>query len=112
MDLNKHKVEFFHAYPLSLLLLIDHMKNNSLQLDYQIKAIFLISESFSLEDIKNIKSFFNCDVSSFYGHSERLIFSPSYRYLLENYKIDRRYGLLNIVKSIHEFNVLIFLKYC
>lgn len=98
-DLNKHKVEFFHAYPSSLLLLIEHMKNNSLQLDYEVKAIFLISESFSIEDIKNIQSFFDCDVSSFYGHSERLIFAPSYADDLSSYKVERRYGYFELVDT-------------
>ena len=101
-DLNKFKPKFFHSYPSSLLLLIAHMNNNGLQLDYQVKAIFLISENFSLEDIEKIKSFFNCEVSSFYGHSERLIFAPSYANDLSNYRVERRYGYFELVDTSGE----------
>lgn len=96
-DLNKQKPMFFHTYPSSLLLLIEHMRNKGLQLDYQLKAIFLISENYTLLDIDKIKSFFNCDVSSFYGHSERLIFAPTNTENLSTYKAENRYGIFELV---------------
>lgn len=96
-DINEQRPLYFHSYPSSLLLLIEQMKNKGLQLDYQLKAIFLISENFTLKDIEKIKSFFNCDVSSFYGHSERLIFAPNNTNDLSSYKVDDRYGIFELI---------------
>jgi len=96
-ELNEKKPLYFHSYPSSLLLLMEQMLNNGLQLNYRLKAIFLISENFTVEDINKIKSFFNCDVSSFYGHTERLIFAPSYAKDLSSYKIDDRYGFFELI---------------
>jgi len=85
------------------------MKNNALKLDYEVKAIFLISENFSLEDVEKIKSFFNCEISSFYGHSERLIFAPSYATDLSSYKVERRYGCFELIDA--KGNVIVENKY-
>jgi len=107
-DLNTQKPLYFHTYPSSLLLFIEQMKNKGIQLNYQLKAIFLISENYSMKDIKKIKSFFACPVSSFYGHSERLIFAPTSTDDLSIYKADNRYGLFELIdqsgQPIHENN--------
>jgi len=98
-ELNNKKPLYFHSYPSSLLLLIEQMINNGLQLNYSLKAIFLISENFTSEDINTIKSFFNCEVSSFYGHTERLIFAPNFTKDLSSYKIDARYGFFELINE-------------
>ncbi len=107
-DLNTLKPKYFHSYPSSLLLFISQMKNKGLKLDYNPTAIILISENFTLKDIEQIKSFFNCDVSSFYGHTERLIFAPNYADDLSSYKIDDRYGFFELIdetdQAINENN--------
>lgn len=95
--MNKFKPEFWHSYPSSVLLLIEHMKNQELELSYQLKTIFLISENFSIKNIKTIQSFFNCKVSSFYGHSERLIFAPNCHNNLFEYKVNERYGMIELI---------------
>ena len=97
-DLNKLKPKFFHTYPSSLLLLIEQMKAQNLKLEYDVEAVFLISENFSNEDVKIIQDFLQCKVSSFYGHSERLIFAPSYD-VLSSYRPDFRYGYLELIDN-------------
>ena len=48
----------------------------------------------SLEnEINDISDFFNCSISSFYGHAERLIFAISDKKIVSDYKIERKYGL-------------------
>jgi phenylacetate-CoA ligase len=75
------------------------MKNKNLYLNYKLKAIFLISENFSVADIEIMKSFFQCNISSFYGHSERLVFAPTYAKNLSSNKINKRYGYFELIDS-------------
>ncbi len=96
-ELNKKQPLFFHTYPSSLLLLIDLMKSHNLRLEYKILTVFLVSEGYDLEDINIIKEFFECNVSSFYGHTERIVFAPSIDDSLSIYKPDKRYGLFELV---------------
>ncbi len=98
-NLNKNKIQYFHSYPSSILMLIEHMKNQKLYLNYQLKAIFLTSENFSVHDAEIMKSFFKCDVSSFYGHAERLIFAPTYAKDLSSYKVNKRYGYFELIDN-------------
>lgn len=108
-DLNYFQLKYFHTYPSSLLLLIDHMQDNNLKLNYQISAIFLISENFTVDEAERIRRFFNCKVSSFYGHTERLIFAPSFSKDLSSYKIDMRYGFFELIdrqeNKIYDTNI-------
>ncbi len=96
-ELNKRKIIYFQTYPSSIKLLIESMLNNGLQLDYQIDTVFLLSENIIESDVHLIQSFFNCKVSSFFGHSERLIFAPNFANDLSTFKTDRRYGLFELV---------------
>lgn len=109
-ELNKRKIKYFQTYPSSVKLLIESMLNNNLQLDYQVDTIFLLSENILNSDVKLIQSFFNCRVSSFFGHSERLIFAPNLSDDLTTFKIDRRYGLFELLDTefdqVSENNVI------
>lgn len=95
--LNELKIKNFHIYPSNLLFLIDNMIEQNLTLDYQLETIFLVSEGYSKNDISKIKEFFNCHVTSFYGHSERVLFAKSISNELDIYKVDKRYGLFELV---------------
>jgi len=101
-ELNRTKVKFFHTYPSGIIALIDNMKNNNLKLNYQVKGIFLISENFTKKDINYIKNYFNCEVSSFFGHSERLIFAPLNKETHDNYKPNPYYGLSELIDTSDE----------
>ena len=95
--LNEFKPLFFHMYPSNILLLIDNMIDENLTLDYQLHGIFLVSEGYTTEDVDKIRGFFNCEVSSFYGHSERALFARAISPGLDIYKIDRRYGCFELI---------------
>lgn len=107
--LNELKIPFFHVYPSNLLFLIDHMLEENLSLNYQVKTIFLVSEGYSLNDISKIRDFFHCKVVSFYGHSERVLFAKSISIKHDSYQIDNRYGMFELVdedeKQITENNI-------
>jgi len=98
-ELNKIKPKYFHGFPSSILFLIHHMETKKLFLNFQVDTIFLVSESFSEEDVRYIADYFNCNVASTYGHSERLIFGESIGKIVLNYKIDKRYGFFELVNN-------------
>lgn len=103
-ELNKRELQYIQTYPSSIKLLIESMKKNNLHLNYQINTVFLLSENIFDSDVELIQSFCNCKISSFYGHSERLIFAPNYATNLSTFKIDRRYGLFELLDS-HENSI-------
>ena len=108
-EINKLKPLFFHIYPSNLLFLIDFMKEQNLFFNYQVHTIFLVSEGYSKEDIVKIKLFFNCNVVSFYGHSERILFVESISPYADIYQIDKRYGLFELIddnKQIVDNNIV------
>lgn len=97
--LNKDKILFFHAYPSVMITLMKFMKIKNLTLDYRPKAIFLISENYTMEQISKLKRFFRCSTPSFYGHSERLIFAPNIPGNEALYQVDERYGFFELIDS-------------
>ena len=101
-ELNRTKVKFFHTYPSGIISLIDNMKNEGLKLNYQVQGIFLISENFTKDDINYIKNYFNCKVSAFFGHSERLIFAPLDDISHDNYQVNKYYGLTELIDKSKE----------
>jgi len=98
-ELNRTKVKFFHTYPSGIIALIDNMKNEDLKLNYQVQGIFLISENFTKNDINYIKDYFDCEVSAFFGHSERLIFAPLNTISHDSYQINQYYGLTELINE-------------
>lgn len=106
--LNKEKPLYFHAYPSSVLNLLRCMREKSCTLDYQLNGILLISEQFDHQTESEIKEFFDCDVISFYGLSERVVFARSLDDC-SSYQVDSRYGYFELLdendKVIEENNV-------
>jgi phenylacetate-CoA ligase len=96
-QLNRLQPKFIHTYPSAILSLIEHMKQKQLTLHYQIHAIFLISENFSKHELDTISNFFHCQVTSFFGHSERLIFTPLDEQC--EYKINQKYGYVELINQ-------------
>ena len=97
--LNEIKPKFFYGYPSSMIFLIHNMKESDLEFNFNIRAIFLISESFSKEDINQISNFFDCPVASTYGHTERLVLAESIGETISDYKINRRYGYFELIND-------------
>lgn len=94
--LNKYKPLYFHGYPSAFITLASLMKKKGLKLNYKPKTFFLISENYNQKDIIFLKDFFESKISSFYGHSERLIFAIADNEL-KTYKPDFRYGCMELV---------------
>jgi len=112
--MNTFQPKFIHGYPSAILTIIENLKHNNLKVTYQIDAIFLISENFSKDDLEYISHFFNCKVTSFFGHSERLIFTPLNKNQMDEYDIQKRYGYVelidkkqNIIKNSHTLGELV-----
>jgi phenylacetate-CoA ligase len=107
--LNKTKPQYFHGYPSAFISLAKLMNNKGLKLNYKLKCVFLISEGFKNEDVEFLKSTFDCEVSSFYGHSERLIFAEANKDL-DCYTPNPSYGYTELIdedgKVIKENNVI------
>ena len=96
--LNDINAKIFWTYPSSLLLLIDCMENNNISLENSPDIILLISESINLYESEKIVSYFNqSKVIMTYGHSERLIWATTDNMTLDEYKVDRRYGLFELI---------------
>ncbi|NQZ71140.1 MAG: hypothetical protein HRT89_24095, partial [Lentisphaeria bacterium] len=96
--LNKESIRYFHAYPSAIINLMHAMKEKNLKLSYSPKAIFLISENYSIEQVQELDDFFSCKMMSFYGHSERLIFAPTFGDMM-TFKHDKRYGFCELVNE-------------
>jgi phenylacetate-CoA ligase len=94
--LNEIKPKYFHGYPSIFMSLAKHMISQELKLNYKLDTIFIISEGFKKEEISFLKDFFDCNVSSFYGHSERLIFAVGDKEL-ESYTPNPLYGYFELV---------------
>jgi phenylacetate-CoA ligase len=94
--LNKVQPKYFHGYPSTFLSLGKLMLSQNLKLKYKLNVIFMISEGFKDEDAKFLKSFFDCEVSSFYGHSERAVFAIGDENL-ESYTPNPIYGYVELV---------------
>ncbi len=97
--LNSIKPRFLYGYPSSMLFLMHNMKANSFSLNFDIHAIFLISESFTEGDVAQISLFFNCSVASTYGHSERLVLAESIGENIKDYKVNRVYGYFELINE-------------
>lgn len=96
--LNLVKPLYFHGYPSAFITLASLMQKKGLSLSYKPKAFFLISENYNLKNIVFIKDFFGADISSFYGHSERLIFAIASDDM-KTYKPDLRYGYTELIDN-------------
>jgi phenylacetate-CoA ligase len=107
-QINKVKPLFFHSYPSGLIRLLNLMRSENLTLSFKPKCIFLISESFTQNELDLIKAHFQCRVTSFYGLSERIIFAP-YDDEKMCYFPDSRYGHFELIDEdnqvINENNV-------
>jgi phenylacetate-CoA ligase len=101
--------KFFHGYPSFFISLANFMMINNLKLNYNPTCIFLISEVFTNKDIIFLKSIFKCKISSFYGHTERLIFAEIDENL-ENFKPNLLYGYVELIdingKIIEDNNII------
>jgi len=89
---------YLHGYPSALELLAKLAKKDGWGRQLKMKGVLAISESLYPHQKSMIEDAFGCDVFSFYGHTERLIFagdSPGRK----GYLIDPRYGYTELVEG-------------
>lgn len=96
-EINKFKPKFIYAYPSELIFFINACHRIGIDKIQDIKGVFLSSEMVYVNQIDKIKSFFNCDVLTHYGHSERV--SVGFRLNYESYHFLNAYGLTRIVEN-------------
>ena len=96
IKLNKVQPKYFHGYPSAFITLAKLMLNANLKLNYKPITFFLISEGYEKKDIIFLEKFFKCKMSSFYGHSERLVFAIADD-KLENYTPNLDYGYFELI---------------
>lgn len=94
--LNELKPLYIHGYPSALTLLMKNIQEQNLKLQYSPKTVFLGSENYTNEQKEELQNFFNGRLTTYYGHSERLILAPS-DCELKTFKVDRRYGSFELV---------------
>ena len=103
--LNKIKPKLLHGFPSAFLFLMYNIKKKNLKLNFKIETIFLVSEAFTKEDIKQISTYYGCKVISAYGHSERLILAESTGEVVSGYKINKKYGFFELIKENNNIEV-------
>tara|TARA_R110002051_G_scaffold325568_1_gene428959 strand:- start:8577 stop:9920 length:1344 start_codon:yes stop_codon:yes gene_type:complete len=74
-ELNSIKASFLRGYPSAINHLAIFMLDNNIQLDFELKGVYLTAETIFPNQISNIKNAFNCSVSLEYGHSEVSVFA-------------------------------------
>lgn len=97
--INKFNPEYIHGYPSAIVNLCKILKEGSLTLSCRIKGVFIISEELNINDKKFIENFLKCKTLSFYGHSERAVFSEEYD---SNYTFNELYGYTELIPTNEE----------
>lgn len=95
--LNAEKPEYFLTYSSTILLLINNMLEAGVKLNYKPSTVFLVAEQTKLDEINFIKQNLNCEVTSFYGLTERTVFAPMN--IDGTYTINKRYGLAELIDN-------------
>ena len=68
--IQKYKIKYIHGYPSLLKELMDYCKY--FKLHFQLKGIFLGSEGSSVDEKSVLQNFFQCQVVSWYGQTEKI----------------------------------------
>ena len=95
-ELVDRKIEYLHGYPSVFIQFASYILKENIVLKTKMKCIFLVSEGFSKNEYMLLKNVFNCEIASFYGHSERLIFGEFCEGEF-GYKLSRAYGYWELV---------------
>ncbi len=110
----KFKPRFFIGYPSAILNFIKTAKKYNLT-DIKLQGVVLTSETVYENELKLIKEFFEVDILTHYGHTERNVIG--YKINDEHYNFLNSYGLSRIVDdeiittSFDNF-VMPFINYC
>ncbi|GHT14513.1 capsular polysaccharide biosynthesis protein CapK [Bacteroidia bacterium] len=97
--LNELNPNFFHGYPSALCSLVNCANEKKIKLNFEVKAVFIVSENYFDEQIKLLKNFFGCKIFTFYGMSERVIFAPAIDDNLLIYRPNQFYGYTELINE-------------
>ena len=78
-SINQIKPSFIRAYSAGALTLAQYIQRNQLKLKFQLKGIYLTSESFSEQSRQFISDVFKCPVVGQYGHTEMSVFAIQHK---------------------------------
>ncbi|HIF9202282.1 TPA: hypothetical protein ACX6QC_003756 [Photobacterium damselae] len=85
--------EWIHGYPSSVSEFANYLDTKNINIS-SIKNVFLVSEKLYIEQENKIKKAFNCDISTFYGMTERVIFAEKHHGI---FKPNKLYGLTECI---------------
>lgn len=95
--LNEYKPDYLNGYLSSLYFFAKLLSENTLNLKYQIKGIFLISENIDLFQRQFIEDFFRTKTLTFYGHSECCILAQETK--PNEYSFDPYFGYTELINN-------------
>ncbi len=96
-EIKRFKPKYIYAYPSAISFFINACKQIGIDRMEGVKGVILSSELSFPDQIEKIKTFFDCNVLSHYGHSERA--SVAFRLDHQPYHFLNAYGLTRIVND-------------
>ncbi|UMR28361.1 hypothetical protein MJ904_14380 [Massilia sp. MB5] len=92
-DLNAYRPDYVHAYPSSAAALAEIVSAG--ELDFKVKAVMLVSEPATLQQLAAIEGLFRCPISISYGQSERtnLAFASYHGGVFQPYRFEPLYAV-------------------
>ena len=117
--INEIKPQYLNGYLSSIWYFAKLIKEYNVNLDLNLKGIFLISENIDTEQRDFIEQFFNVKAVTFYGHSERVVIAEEtepYKYTFDPYygyteKIRQKDGEYSIVGTGFLNKTMPFIRY-
>ena len=73
--LNRVKPSFLRGYPSGVMEIARYCDEQNVNLDFQLKGVYLTSENYGCEEEKLISKVFDCPVFGQYGHTEASVFA-------------------------------------
>ena len=99
---NSFGAEYLYGYPSTIAPFCYLINRNNLKLTQDISAIFLISENLYPDQIRQIRTVFQCPIVMFYGHTEKAVFAEQYD---DVYYFNSLYGYVEITDE-DESNII------
>jgi len=96
-EIKKYGPKFIYGYPSAVYLFIQTCRKIGIESMNNIRGIILTSETVPSSYLNYFKNFFNCEIVSHYGHSERI--ATAYKLNEQPYHFYNSYGLIENIKD-------------
>ena len=103
-ELNRMRPKILRGYPSGILDLCRFINENHIELSFQLKGLYLTSESFDDEDEKYIEQTLHCPVYGQYGQTEMCIFAIKEPHTTA-YECSPLYGITEVIKDGKHVNI-------